>query len=95
MTDASHAPFSALRFYDEWRRQIHDALYDYARTYITRDAWTNMEETMNEVRAMTSPIPYSRSHLSLDICFLFTRGPRIQIDPLPPTHGSADRFHRS
>ena len=59
MTDASHAPFPALRFHDEWRRQIHNALYDYARTYITRDAWTNMEETMNEVRETTTPIPYS------------------------------------
>lgn len=59
MTDASHAPFPALRFHDDWRRQIHDALYDYARTYITRDAWTNMEETMNEVWATTTPISHS------------------------------------
>ena len=98
MTDASHAPFPALRFYDEWRRQIHDALYDYARTYIARDAWINMEETMNEVRAMTTPIPYNTlqcSHLSLDICFLFTRRPRIRIDFFPSTHESADRFHQS
>ena len=59
MTDASHAPFPALRFYDEWRHQIHDALYYYARTYITRDAWTNMEETMNEVWTTTRPIFHS------------------------------------
>jgi hypothetical protein len=63
MTDAFHAPSLALRFHDEWRRQIHDALYDYARTYITRDAWTYMEETMNEVRAMTAPMSDGYSHL--------------------------------
>jgi hypothetical protein len=95
MTDASHAPFPALRFHDEWRRQIHNALYDYARTYIARDAWTNMEETMNEVRAMRTPIPYSFLNFLLDICFVFTGGPRIRIDFFPSTHESADRFHRS
>jgi hypothetical protein len=63
MTDAFHAPPLAVRFHDEWRRQMHDALYDYARTYITRDAWTYMEETMNEVRAMTAPISDHCSHL--------------------------------
>ena len=95
MTDAFHAPFPALRFCDEWRRQIHDALYDYARTYLTRDAWTHMEETMNGVRATKMPISNGCSHFSLDICFIFTHGSGIRIDFIPPTHQSADRFPRS
>lgn len=95
MTDAFHAPFPALRFYDEWRRQIHAALYDYARTYITRDAWTSMEESMNEVRAMTTPIFDSYYYFPLDICFVSTPGPRIRNDFISPSCQSTDRFPRS